>query len=57
MLKRSFFLATIALAGGCILSATELPADPYVTGEPALSYVLPAVSGLNGKTSLKGGAL
>ncbi|MGJ8531376.1 MAG: hypothetical protein ACSHYC_04280 [Alphaproteobacteria bacterium] len=57
MLNRSLFLATTALAGGCLLSATALAADLYVYGEPTLPTVLPAVSGLNGKISLEGGAL
>ncbi len=50
-------VATTALAGGSLLSDTALAADLYVTGEPTLPTVLPAVSGLNGKTSLKSGAL
>jgi hypothetical protein len=57
MLKRSFFLSTTALAGGCLFAASALAADLYVTGEPTLPTVLPAVSGVNGKISLEGGAL
>ncbi|WP_306257913.1 hypothetical protein [Pararhizobium sp. IMCC21322] len=57
MLRRNFFLTTTALFGSCILSSAAFSADLYVTGEPVLPTVLPAVSGLNGKISLKGGAL
>lgn len=57
MLNRNFLLVTTALAGGCLLSATAQAADLYVSGEPTLPTVLPAVSGLNGKISLEGGAL
>ncbi len=57
MLNRSLFLATTALAGGCLLSGATQAADLYIEGQPTLPTVLPAVSGLNGKISLEGGAL
>ncbi|MEH6725641.1 MAG: hypothetical protein V7703_05730 [Hyphomicrobiales bacterium] len=57
MLNRNFFLSTTALAGGCLFAASALAADLYVAGEPVLPTVLPAVSGVNGKISLEGGAL
>lgn len=57
MLNRSLFLATTALAGGCLLSSAAQAADLYIEGQPALPTVLPAVSGLNGKISIEGGAL
>ncbi len=57
MLKRSFFMSTTALAGGCLFAVSALAADLYVAGEPVLPTVLPAVSGVNGKISLEGGAL
>lgn len=57
MLNRSLFLATTALAGGCLLSGATQAADLYIGGQPTLPTVLPAVSGLNGKISLEGGAL
>lgn len=57
MLNRNFYLSTTALFGCFVLSSGAIAADLYVTGEPVYPTVLPAVSGLNGKISLEGGAL
>lgn len=57
MFNRSFFLITTALVSSFALSSAALAADLYVAGEPVYPTVLPAVSGLNGKISLEGGAL
>ena len=57
MMKRTFFLSATALAGSCLFAGSALAADLYVTGEPAMPTLLPAVSGVNGKISLEGGAL
>ncbi|WP_306257920.1 hypothetical protein [Pararhizobium sp. IMCC21322] len=57
MTNRHLFLATTALVTSFALSSAALAADLYVVGEPAYPTVLPAVSGLNGKISLEGGAL
>lgn len=50
-------MATTALVSSLALSSVALAADLYVVGEPVYPTVLPAVSGLNGKISLEGGAL
>lgn len=55
---RRFCLSSTALVSGIALSTVSMAADPVVVeGEPIYPTVLPAVSALNGKISLQGGAL
>ncbi|WP_306257918.1 hypothetical protein [Pararhizobium sp. IMCC21322] len=56
MLNRNFFFVTTALVSSCVLSGAAFGADLYVVGEPTLPTVLPAVSGINGKIAVQGGA-
>ncbi|MEP0519976.1 MAG: hypothetical protein ABJO09_01390 [Hyphomicrobiales bacterium] len=57
MLLRKRFLTSTALISGLLLSTSVIAADLYVEGTPNVPTVLPAVSGINGKLSLEGGAL
>lgn len=57
MLTRKQFLSSTALASALLFSSSVIAADLYVEGTPNVPTVLPAVSGINGKLSLEGGAL
>lgn len=57
MLMRKKFMSSTAVVSGLLLSTSVIAADLYVDGSPSVPTVLPAVSGLNGKISLEGGAL
>lgn len=57
MLTQKQFLSSTALVSGLLLSSSVIAADLYVEGTPTVPTVLPAVSGLNGKISIEGGAL
>lgn len=57
MTNRNAFLSSTALVTGLLLSSSVMAADLYVEGTPNTPTVLPAVSGINGKISLEGGAL
>lgn len=57
MLSRNRYLSSTALVSALFLSSSVFAADLYVEGTPNVPTVLPAVSGLNGKISLEGGAL
>lgn len=57
MLTRKQFLSSTAFASALLFSSSVIAADLYVEGNPNVPTVLPAVSGINGKLSLEGGAL
>lgn len=56
MLKHQLLLTT-ALVSGVVFSTTAIGADLYLEGTPTVPTILPAVSGLNGKIAILGGAL
>ncbi|MFK8034228.1 MAG: hypothetical protein AB8B94_08795 [Hyphomicrobiales bacterium] len=51
------FMSSTALVSGLLLSTYVVAADVYVDGSPSVPTVLPAVSGINGKIAIEGGAL